>query len=48
VGKGIETLEQDILEKLDADGKADWVKQPVLMSEIRALVALLRYMEGHM
>jgi hypothetical protein len=25
VGKGIETLEQDIL-KLDADGRADWVK----------------------
>ena len=44
----IEKLEQDILQKLDADGRADWVKQPVLVGEIRALVALLRYTEGHM
>jgi hypothetical protein len=39
----IQKLEHDILEKLDADGKADWVKEPVLVHETRALIGRLRY-----
>jgi M6 family metalloprotease-like protein len=38
----IEKLEKDILEKLNADGKADWVHRPVLVNEIRALVSMLK------
>jgi len=29
----INKLTNDILKKLDADGKADWVKQPVLVDD---------------
>jgi len=39
----INKLEKDILEKLDADGRADWVKQPVLVNEIKAFIGLLRW-----
>jgi len=39
----IQKLECDVLEKLDADGKADWVKEPVLVHETRALVGRLRH-----
>jgi hypothetical protein len=35
-------LEHDILEKLDADGRADWVREPVLVDEIKALISVLR------
>jgi len=39
----IEKLGHDILEKLNADGKADWVCEPVLVNEIKALISRLRY-----
>jgi M6 family metalloprotease-like protein len=42
----IEKLQNDVLEKLDADGEADWVKQPVLVNEIKAFIGFLRYKEG--
>jgi hypothetical protein len=42
----IEKLQNDVLEKLDADGEADWVKRPVLVNEIKAFIGFLRYKEG--
>jgi len=39
-------LEHDILKKLDADGKADWVTEPALVDEISAFIGLLRYRAG--
>jgi hypothetical protein len=41
-----EKLANDILKKLDADGKADWVREPVLVDEINAFIGLLRYKAG--
>jgi hypothetical protein len=41
--EAIEKLEHDILKKLDADAKADWVKKPVLVYEIKAFIGCLRY-----
>ena len=42
----INKLTNDILKKLDADGKADWVKQPVLASELGALIGYLMHKSG--
>lgn len=42
----MQKLEQDILEKLDADGKADWTREPVLIREIQALISRLRVETG--
>jgi len=39
----IDKLQDDILERLDADGKADWVKRPVLVYELKAFIGYLRY-----
>lgn len=39
----IKKLEHDILEKLDADGKADWTTEPVLVQEIKGFIGYLRY-----
>ena len=36
-------LENDILEKLDADGQADWTSEPVLVDEIKAFISYLRH-----
>lgn len=41
--EAIGKLMDDILKKLNADGKADWVRQPVLVQETKALVAKLRH-----
>lgn len=38
----VEKLTNDILKKLDADGQADWVKQPALVDELSALVGMLK------
>ncbi len=40
--EAIEKIEHDILEKLDADGEADWTKEPVLIKEIKAFISLLK------
>ncbi len=37
----IDKLSNDILKKLDFDGQADWVKQPVLVDEIRVLMEIV-------
>ncbi len=38
----VEKLTNDILEKLNANGKADWTSEPVLVKEINALVGFLK------
>jgi hypothetical protein len=38
----IEKLTNDILKKLDADGRADWVNEPTLLGEIKALIGILK------
>jgi len=39
----INQIQNDLLKKLNADGKADWVKEPVLVEELGALTAMLKY-----
>jgi hypothetical protein len=39
----INKLTNDVLKKLDADGQADWTKQPVLVDEISAFIGVLKY-----
>lgn len=41
--EAIDKLTNYILKKLDADGKADWVKQPALVDELNAFIAFLTY-----
>jgi RNAse (barnase) inhibitor barstar len=36
-----EKLVNDILKKLDADGKADWVKEPTLINEVKSFIGFL-------
>lgn len=43
----IEKLEHDILKKLDGDGKADWVREPTLVDELRAFIGMLRRAAGN-
>jgi len=38
----IRKLENDILEKLNADGRADWTREPVLVDELKAFIAYLK------
>lgn len=38
----------DILKKLDADGRADWVREPVLVDELQAFIGRLKYKAGGM
>ncbi len=42
-GGAVEKLTNDLLKKLDADENADWVKQQVLVSEIKALIGIINY-----
>lgn len=39
----INQIQNDLLKKLNADAKADWVKEPVLVEELGALTAMLKY-----
>jgi M6 family metalloprotease-like protein len=41
--EAIDKLTDDILKKLDANGKADWVRRPTIVQEVKALIAKLRY-----
>lgn len=38
----INQLKNDVLEKLNADGKADWVLKPTLVDEIQRLIDYLK------
>jgi len=40
--EAIDKLNNDILKKLDADGRADWVREPALVDEITAFVVTLK------
>lgn len=39
----VEKLADDILKKLDADGEADWVREPALIDELGAFIGMLRH-----
>jgi hypothetical protein len=45
-GGAVEKLTNDILKKLDANGKTDWVKQPTLVEGIMAFVGILKSKGG--
>ena len=36
-------MTDDILEKLDTNGKADWVREPVLIDELKAFIGASKY-----
>lgn len=40
--EAIDKLTNDILKKLDADGRGYWVRQPALVGEINSLMGILR------
>jgi M6 family metalloprotease-like protein len=42
----VRKLTNDILEKLDADGDADWVEEPILVNPIKAFIAILNSKSG--
>jgi M6 family metalloprotease-like protein len=41
--EAIDKVTNDVFEKLDADGKADWTMQPALVEELKAFLAILTY-----
>lgn len=46
-GGVIMKLMDEISEKLNADGKADWVREPALVNELRAFIITLGYKAGN-